>query len=87
MKPKRALGRAILAVVVLYGIKFALKAGGEWVRYDKIRAMSNEPPVATEIPKLAGQAAMEERATLVEIAQFFAKMPIELGRYLKMESM
>ncbi len=87
MKPSKRLMTAAAAALAYYGIRFAIKAGKEWVRYDKMREMSNEPPVASEIPKIGAEIFSQEQDAAAEFAQFIFKVPLEIARYFKIESM
>ena len=86
MKKRTVLG-PLAAIAALYLIRFGFKMAGEWRRYDKILAMSNEGTVAQEIPEFMVQIVTQQKQTLKEWKSFLRSAPKDLVRYLKIETM
>lgn len=87
MKSKALLKGAVALAVVAYAARLTILVAADWQRYNRIRAMSDEPPFATQLPKLVQKTLSEEKATIGEWASFATNAPYELFRYLKAESM
>ena len=84
---KRMVWGPIAAIAALYLTRLGFKLAGEWRRYDKILAMSNEGTVAQEFPELMVQIVTQQKQTLKEWKNFLRSAPKDLARYLKIETM
>lgn len=84
---KRTVWGPLAAIAALYLVRLGFKLAGEWRRYDKILAMSNEGTVAQEFPELMVQMLTQQKQTLEEWKNFMRSAPKDLIRYLKIETM
>ncbi|HZZ65613.1 MAG TPA: hypothetical protein VFE17_08955 [Candidatus Baltobacteraceae bacterium] len=84
---KRMVWGPVAAIAALYLMRFGFKLAGEWRRYDKMLAMSNEGTVAQEFPELMVQIVTQQKQTLKEWKSFLRTAPKDLMRYLKIETM
>jgi hypothetical protein len=83
----RKLVKTVVTLVVIgYATKLAIEIAGDWQREDRMRAMSNEEPLINDLPQILAQALVREGAFVRELAAFSVKFPLEVARYLKIES-
>ena len=87
MKAKSVIKSAVMLAAAAYLARLAVLLAADWVRYDRMRAMSDEGPFSKELPRLTAEALLEERFMVKDYADFFRSAPSELFRYLKTESM
>ncbi len=87
MRKRSIITTALALTAAAYAARFAAKMLTELARYQRMRDMSDEGPMAQEFPKLAGETLVEERAAAREWGSFMVKFPVELARYLRMESL
>ncbi|HET7814252.1 MAG TPA: hypothetical protein VFL13_07745 [Candidatus Baltobacteraceae bacterium] len=87
MRKRTLLTAALVLTAGAYAARMTAKMLGEWARYERIREMSDEGPLLEEMPKIAGETLLQERAFARELISFTFKFPVEIARYLRMESM
>jgi len=87
MKAKSLLKGAVALTIAAYAARLAILVAADWQRYNRIRAMSDEPPFSADLPKLAAKTFAEERETVGEFAALAMNAPYEFLRYLRAESM
>jgi hypothetical protein len=84
--------RRVLTVCAIGGIAYISFKGALAVlrdvrRYDRIREMSGEGPVARQIPKILREIAAKERGTATEFIRVLAELPHDTARYLRLMAM
>lgn len=87
MRKRNILTTALALTAAAYAARFAAKSLIELARYQQMRDMSDEGSMAQDFTKVAGELLAGERAAAREWASFFVKSPLEMARYLRMESL
>lgn len=86
MKKRYIFGILALGAAA-YFVRLSLKLRQEYVRYNHILSLSDEGSVMEEAPELLMQFAKQEAQTIEEFKKFALRVPKDVARYLKIESM
>lgn len=73
--------------VSFVAFKGALLALRDMRRYDRIREMSGEGPLARQVPQIVGEIVAKERGIPAEVIRVMAELPRDLARYLALSAM
>jgi hypothetical protein len=88
MKPNaRILSLLALAAAGLLTARVVRSAVSDLVRYNRLREVSNEPPVWNELPEMIRQVAPQERNARLNLREMLAGLPSDLARYARIKSM
>lgn len=87
MRKRTVAGTIVTGAIAIWATRFMLKMAQEVRRYDHIRSLSNEGPIAEETPEIAMQIMREQQQTVKEWVQFLMRFPKDAARYMKIESM
>lgn len=88
MKPNmRTLSLLALAAVGVLASRATLSAASDLRRYDRLRAVSNEPPVWNELPEMIREVADKVRHAPLNFWETLAGLPADLARYARIKSM
>jgi len=80
---------SLLALAAAGGLAFrvTLSAASDLRRYDRLRAVSNEPPLWGELPKMIREVTDKERHAPLNLWETLAGLPSDLARYARIKSM
>ena len=84
---KRILWGPLAALGTLYALRMGMQMAQDMRRYNRMLAMSDEPPLSQKMPDLLRDVVRDERATVKEWFGLLLSFPGELMRYVRMESM
>ncbi|HEX3459003.1 MAG TPA: hypothetical protein VHR97_13720 [Candidatus Baltobacteraceae bacterium] len=76
-----------LAAAGLLTARVVRSAVSDLVRYNRLREVSNEPPVWNELPEMIRQVAPQERNARLNLREMLAGLPSDLARYARIKSM
>lgn len=83
----RTLTLLALAAAGGLAVRVTLSAASDLRRYDRLRAISNEPPLWDELPKMIREVTDKERYAPLNLWETLAGLPSDLARYARIKSM
>ena len=84
--------RRLITICAIGGISYiafksALVVLRDVRRYDRMREMSGDGPIAYQIPQILGEIAAKERGMPTELVRLLAELPKDAARYLSIQAM
>jgi hypothetical protein len=86
-RTKRLLSLLTLGAAALLTARAALGAASDVRRYNRLREVSNERPLWSELPKMLRDVTDKERHAPLNLWQTLAGLPADFARYARIKSM
>ncbi len=83
----RLLTGLAVAGGALVSLRFAFSVAADVRRYDRMRAMSGDGPLAAEMPEMVGRIVESERKSLPGLLPTILGLPSDALRYARMKLM
>lgn len=88
MKPTtRILSLLALAAAGVLVTRAVRSAASDFQRYNRLREISNEPPLWNDLPDMLREVTDKERHAPLNLWETLAGLPSDLARYARINSM